>query len=137
MVPVFKCKEPPKERLLRCLDMAFLKVLKENMLDDPYGPGVPTVALLCTNVKSVQEFEVCHIICVCMYGRNIRSYVISHIICRKDAKTCLAMKLLVDYTLLLPVNSLCLKMKHFPLLKLQSMLAYPMMKPSTWLKGTT
>ena len=57
-VPIAKCKEPPKERLLRALDTAFLAVLKQNMLDDPYGPGVPVV-LLCISVKRVEEFEVC------------------------------------------------------------------------------
>jgi hypothetical protein len=44
--------EPPKERLLREIDTIFLEVLKKNMKEDPYGPGVPTVALLCTTVTA-------------------------------------------------------------------------------------
>ena len=50
--------EPPKERLLREIDTIFLEVLKKNMKEDPYGPGVPTVALLCTTVTAVGEFKV-------------------------------------------------------------------------------
>ena len=57
-VNVTNCEEPPKERLLREVDLTFLEALKKNMKEDPYGPGVPAVALLCTSVETVDEFKV-------------------------------------------------------------------------------
>ena len=44
-------------RLIRSLDQQFLKKLKEKISKDPSGPGVPPVAVLCTNMQHVGQFS--------------------------------------------------------------------------------
>ena len=56
-IPIAKCKAPPKERLLRKVDEIFVSSLKEQLKSDPIGPGVPPVALLCTDVVCCEEFS--------------------------------------------------------------------------------
>lgn len=46
-----------KSRLIRSLDVIFLKKLKEKIAKDPSGPGVPPVAVLCTNVQEPGQFS--------------------------------------------------------------------------------
>ena len=44
-------------RLLRKLDEQFVKNLKLKMLEDPTGPGVPPVAVLCCSVSEKEMFS--------------------------------------------------------------------------------
>lgn len=44
-------------RLIRSLDTQFLKLLKKKIAKDPSGPGVPPVAVLCTNVHEVAQYK--------------------------------------------------------------------------------
>lgn len=44
-------------RLIRSVDTQFLKILKKKISKDPSGPGVPPVAVLCTNVQEVTHFK--------------------------------------------------------------------------------
>ena len=41
--------DPAKSRMIRGLDKTFLKWLEEKMEADPSSPGVPPVAVLCTD----------------------------------------------------------------------------------------
>lgn len=42
-------------RLIRDLDISFVKKLKKQIQDDPYGPGVPAIAVLCVGVDEFSE----------------------------------------------------------------------------------
>ncbi len=73
-MPVNQCLEPPKERLFQGIDEIFLEILKKNMKADPYGPGIPSVALLCADVRSTEDFEVLNVLhqtYVCGYVHHI------------------------------------------------------------------
>lgn len=57
-VPITQLQQPPRSsRLLRESDPTFIKNLKENMLQDPSGPGASPVAVLCKDVSKVEEFN--------------------------------------------------------------------------------
>jgi hypothetical protein len=55
-LPVTSLCETSSSRLIRSLDKQFLKNLKEKMVHDPSSPGVPPVAVLCTDVQKPDEF---------------------------------------------------------------------------------
>ena len=42
---------PKKSTMIRCLNENFVNVLKERMEADPSSPGVPPLAVLCTDHK--------------------------------------------------------------------------------------
>ena len=44
-------------RLMRKLDTTFLNSLKKRMKEDPSGPGVPPVAIMCIDVQNREEFS--------------------------------------------------------------------------------
>lgn len=44
-------------RLIRSLDTQFLKQLKKKIAKDPSGPGVPPIAVLCTNMQDVAQYK--------------------------------------------------------------------------------
>lgn len=50
-LPVTCLVQPEKQRLIRSLDEKFLANLKEQILNDPSGPGVPPVACNCLDVQ--------------------------------------------------------------------------------------
>lgn len=57
MLPVANLDEPDREtRLIRSLDEQFLRNLVEKMENDPSGPGVPPIAVSCTDVDETGAF---------------------------------------------------------------------------------
>lgn len=50
-------QQPANSRLIRSLDTTFVKKLKEKISKDPSGPGVSPVAVLCTNVRELDQFQ--------------------------------------------------------------------------------
>ena len=57
-LPVTSLSTPEANtRLIRSLDNKFLKQLKKKIAKDPSGPGVPPVAVLCTSVNKMSEFN--------------------------------------------------------------------------------
>ena len=67
-LPINNLVEVDKDaRLIRSLDHVFLKHLKERIISDPSGPGVPPIVVLCKDVnggefserlKGVYKYEV-------------------------------------------------------------------------------
>ena len=55
-IPTAKCRAPPPERLLRRIDNNFVKCLLEQIKRDPTAPGVPPLALLCTDISCCEDF---------------------------------------------------------------------------------
>ena len=58
-MPVVHCEPPPESRLMRKVDQVFVATLKNEMLRDSTGTGVPPAALLC-KTKSKDGFQVSH-----------------------------------------------------------------------------
>ena len=58
-MPVVHCGPPPESRLMRKVDQVFVTTLKNEMLQDSTGTGVPPAVLLC-KTKSKDGFQVCH-----------------------------------------------------------------------------
>ena len=57
-LPVTNLVQPQSDlRLIRKLDTTFLKNLKKRIKDDPSGPGVPPVAVLCIDVQQKEDFS--------------------------------------------------------------------------------
>eukprot|EP00731_Ephydatia_muelleri_P017004 Em0010g102a len=56
-IDIRRLREPPPSRQLRKLDLTFVDALASKMTEDPFGPGVPPMAVVCTSVKSVEEFK--------------------------------------------------------------------------------
>lgn len=57
-VPVAQLLVPPKEsRLLRGTDNTFVEKLKEKMVLDPSAPGATPMAVLCKDVRSIDQFN--------------------------------------------------------------------------------
>ena len=48
---------PPPSRLLRKLDPVFTENLKQKIVQDPHGPGVPPAAVMCKDVTRKEQFE--------------------------------------------------------------------------------
>ena len=48
---------PPLQRLLRRVDECFVESLKLKLQEDPTGPGVPPLALLCKEEKDKTKFR--------------------------------------------------------------------------------
>ena len=60
-LPIDNIGKPPKDcRLLREVDKSFVSRLKENMLKHPSAPGASTVAVLCNDMNSIEQFEIKH-----------------------------------------------------------------------------
>jgi len=60
-IPIANISKPPKDsRLLRGVDKSFVAKLKDSMLKHPSAPGAATVAVLCNDVNSVDQFELKH-----------------------------------------------------------------------------
>jgi hypothetical protein len=57
LLPVKQCFAPPPQRSMRGIDEYFLKKLKENMRDDPYGHGGSPAAVLCMQVATMDQFQ--------------------------------------------------------------------------------
>ncbi|KAL5488974.1 hypothetical protein EMCRGX_G018008 [Ephydatia muelleri] len=57
-IDIRRLREPPPSRQLRKLDLTFVDALASKMTEDPFGPGVPPMAVVCTSVKSVEEFKI-------------------------------------------------------------------------------
>ena len=55
-IKVSACKMPSPERLLRKLDGTFVKGLKARMKADPVAPGIPPLALQCTDIARKEDF---------------------------------------------------------------------------------
>ena len=56
-IDIRRLREPPPSRQLRKLDLTFVDALTSKMAEDPFGPGVPPMAVVCTSVKGVEEFK--------------------------------------------------------------------------------
>ena len=57
-VPVSQLLVPPREsRLLREPDNIFVEKLKEKMVLDPSAPGATPMAVLCKDVRSIDQFN--------------------------------------------------------------------------------
>lgn len=50
-LPVRNLDEPSPSRLLRKVDEVFVESLKKRLLEDPTGPGVPPLAVVCKDVS--------------------------------------------------------------------------------------
>jgi len=60
-LPIKNLHKPPKDsRLLREPDNRFIKQLKEDMLGNPSAPGASTIAVLCKDITSMDQFEIKH-----------------------------------------------------------------------------
>jgi len=58
-LPITNISKPPKDsRLLRDIDYSFIATLKEKMLKYPSAPGASTVAVLCTDITAIEQFEI-------------------------------------------------------------------------------
>ena len=57
-VKMEQLEAPPLERLLRKVDECFVESLKLKLQQDPTGPGVPPLALLCKEEKDKEKFRV-------------------------------------------------------------------------------
>ena len=55
-IKVSACKLPSPERLLRKLDGTFVKGLKARMKADLIAPGIPPLALQCTDIARKEDF---------------------------------------------------------------------------------
>ena len=56
-IDIRRLREPPPSRQLRKLDLTFVDALASKMTEDPFGSGIPPMAVVCTSVKSVEEFK--------------------------------------------------------------------------------
>ena len=57
-MPVTNLVQPQNDlRLIRKLDTTFLSNLKKRMKEDPSGPGVPPIAIVCIDVQNKEEFS--------------------------------------------------------------------------------
>ena len=56
-IAVKNLDEPPPSRLLRKVDMIFVESLKKRLKEDPYGPGVPPLAVNCKDVAKKELFK--------------------------------------------------------------------------------
>lgn len=56
-MPITNLQQPANTRLIRSLDTTFVKKLKQKITKDPSGPGVAPVAVLCTNVQDIGQFQ--------------------------------------------------------------------------------
>lgn len=57
-LPVTNLVQPQSDlRLIRKLDTTFLSNLKKRIKEDPSGPGVPPVAVLCIDVQQKDDFS--------------------------------------------------------------------------------
>ena len=56
-LPIKNLQEPTKERLLRRVDMTFVKALKDRIIEDDSGIGIPPLAVVCKTVPVKDSFE--------------------------------------------------------------------------------
>ena len=59
-LPVRNLDEPTLSRLLRKVDEVFVESLKKRLLEDPTGPGVPPLAVVCKDVSKIELFQSRH-----------------------------------------------------------------------------
>ena len=56
-LPVTNLDEPESSRLLRKIDDLFVESLKQRLKQDPTGPGVPPLAVVCKTVTKKEAFQ--------------------------------------------------------------------------------
>ena len=56
-LPVTNLDEPESSRLLRKIDDLFVESLKQRLKQDPSGPGVPPLAVVCKTVTKKEAFQ--------------------------------------------------------------------------------
>ena len=56
-IPVSNLLEPPPFRLLRKIDNVFVEGFMQRLKEDPAGPGVPPLAVLCKDVAKIELFQ--------------------------------------------------------------------------------
>ena len=59
-IAVSNLHEPPTSRLLRKIDSVFVEGLKQRLKNDPAAPGIPPFAVMCKNIRKVEEFNERH-----------------------------------------------------------------------------
>ena len=50
--------EPQRSRLLRGVDELFVTNLKDRLVGDPMGPGIPPIAVTCKSIAKGELFKV-------------------------------------------------------------------------------
>ena len=51
-------EEPPLSRLLHSIDEVFLSSLKDRLVRDPMGPGIPPISVTCKSIQKKELFKV-------------------------------------------------------------------------------
>ena len=93
-LPVTNLIQPQSElRLIRKLDTTFVNNLKKRILEDPSGPGVPPVAVLCIGVDKDSFSE--------RYKDSYRYEVLGgqHTVLQQQKQNCLEKILEIPFTI--------------------------------------